>query len=63
MTTKQPPNPRQKYTVLSPYQCPNHKRWHEKGATVDLLPCEAEYLILSNKVALATTTAKPKGEA
>ena len=63
MTTKQPPNPRQTYTVLSPYQCPNHKRWHEKGATVDLLPCEAEYLILSNKVALATTTAKPKGEA
>ncbi|MCW4629661.1 MULTISPECIES: hypothetical protein [Marinomonas] len=63
MTTKQPPNPRQKYTVLSPYQCPNKKHWHEKGATVDLLPCEAEYLILSGKVALATTTAKPKGEA
>lgn len=63
MTTKQPPNPRQTYNVLSPYQCPNHKRWHEKGATVDLLPCEAEYLILSGKVALATNTAKPKGEA
>lgn len=63
MTTKQPSNPRQAYTVLSPYQCPNKKRWHEKGATVNLLPCEAEYLILSGKVALATTTAKPKGEA
>ncbi|ADZ91108.1 hypothetical protein GV054_09190 [Marinomonas mediterranea] len=51
------------YEVLNPYQCPNKKHWHEKGDTVNLLPCEAEYLILSGKVALARNTAKPKGEA
>jgi len=63
MSSKKPPNSRQTYNVLSPYQCPNHKHWHEKGGTVDLLPSEAEFLILSNKVALATNTAKQKGEA
>ena len=63
MTTKQPPNSRQTYNVLSPYQCPNHKHWHSKGETVDLFPSEAEFLILSGKVALATNTAKQKGEA
>lgn len=63
MSTKKPSNPRQSYTVLSPYQCPNHKHWHQKGATVELLPSEAEFLILSGKVVLATTAAKLKGDA
>lgn len=63
MATKQPNNPRQKYTVISPYQCPNQKHWYPINTTVDLLPSEAEFLILSGKVALATTTAKSKGEA
>ncbi|MBJ7540028.1 hypothetical protein [Marinomonas transparens] len=63
MATKQPSKPRQKYTVTSPYQCPNRKVWHAKGETVELLPCEADFLILGGKIALATTTAKQKGEA
>jgi hypothetical protein len=43
---------RQTYEVTEPYQCPNTKCWHEKGATVDLLPSEAEFLILGGKVKL-----------
>jgi hypothetical protein len=63
MSTKKPDNSRQKYTVASPYQCPNHKHWHQKGEVVELLASEAEFLILSGKVTRVITTVKPKGEA
>ncbi len=61
-------NVRQKYLVQSPYQCPNKKCWHKQGEEVELLPCEAQFLLLSGKitagkVALATRAAtKQKGE-
>ena len=56
-------NPRQLYVVQSPYQCPNKKCWHKQGEEVELLPCEAQFLVLGGKVALATRAAtKQKGE-
>ncbi|MCF2827064.1 MULTISPECIES: hypothetical protein [unclassified Pseudoalteromonas] len=51
-TPKQPL--RQTYEVTNPFQCPNTKCWHDKGATVYLLPSEAEFLILGGKVKLPT---------
>jgi len=63
MSIKKPDNPRQKYAVVSPYQCPNHKHWHQKGETVELLASEAEFLILSGKITRVTAAVKPKGEA
>lgn len=63
MATQKKPNPRQKYTVLVPYQCPNRKHWHQKGEEVELLPCEADFLILGGKVEKNTVLAsKQKGE-
>jgi len=47
-------NPRQKYKVLAPYQCPNKKHWHEKDEEVELLPCEADFLKFGGKVKLIT---------
>lgn len=45
-------DPRQSYEVLTPYQCPQHKHWHQKGEQVSLLPVEAYFLKLSGKIAL-----------
>ena len=57
-TKKQPkPNPRKTYNVLSPYQCSNTRHWLQKGDSVELLPCEAEFLKLSGKIKLATEVA------
>lgn len=59
-----PPNSRQAYDVLAPYQCPQHKHWHQKGEQVSLLPVEAYFLILSGKIALTVAKATPvKGDA
>lgn len=46
-------NPRQKYQVQEAYQCPNKKHWHQVGETVELLPCEADFLLLSGKIGVA----------
>ncbi|TDF41888.1 hypothetical protein EYS14_03330 [Alteromonadaceae bacterium M269] len=43
----------QPYTVLFGYECPKTQHWIEKGATVHLLPCEACFLLLSNKIVLS----------
>ncbi|ASA54668.1 hypothetical protein [Vibrio gazogenes] len=52
------------YEVLSPYQCPNHRHWYQKGDSVDLLPCEAEFLKLGGKVkAVLATQQKEKANA
>lgn len=62
-TQKKPDNPRQKYKVLQPYQCPNRKCWHQPKETVELLPCEAYFLLLSGKVELIpVSVSKQKGE-
>ncbi|MBJ7536632.1 hypothetical protein [Marinomonas transparens] len=64
MVSQKPKNPRKKYSVLEAYQCPNRKVWYAKGDVVELLSCEADFLILGGKVALATKKAiKQKGEA
>jgi len=59
MATSKIVNPRQEYTVLVPYQCPNHKHWHKKDEVVDLLPCEADFLLLSGKIKMATVKKVP----
>ncbi|WP_125782830.1 hypothetical protein [Pseudoalteromonas rubra] len=51
-TQKQPL--RQMYEVASPLQCPNTRQWLKKGASVELFPSEAEFLILCGKVKLPT---------
>ncbi|RBO82639.1 hypothetical protein [Marinomonas aquiplantarum] len=67
MTTKKPATTRQKYQVKAPYQCPNTKHWHQVGDRVELLPSEADFLMLSGKIATATdankSATKTKGEA
>ncbi|EGR0992867.1 TPA: hypothetical protein NKV81_004472 [Vibrio parahaemolyticus] len=60
-TQKTKPAERQEYEVLSPYQCPNRKCWHQKGEKVSLLPSEAEFLKLGGKVKAVLAT-KQKGE-
>lgn len=39
-----------KYKVLIPFSCPNSRVWHEMGDELSLLACEADFLLLSNKV-------------
>lgn len=53
---------RKKYTVLVPYQCPNHKHWHQKGEEVELLPCESDFLILGGKVKKITVSVSKQKE-
>lgn len=55
-------NQRRKYVVLDPYQCPNRKCWHKKDEEVELLPCEAQFLLLSGKVAEKVAVPKKKGD-
>ena len=59
MADQNKPNPRQKYTVLVPYQCPNLKHWHEKDDEVELLPCEADFLRLSGKIKIVAVKNVP----
>lgn len=55
---------KQKYKVISPYQCCNTKHWHKTEEEVLLLPCEAEFLVLSQKIKLVAplNQIKAKGE-
>lgn len=53
-------NMAEKYTVLAAYQCPNTRRWLSEGGTVELLPAEAEFLILSGKVERTAPAKKAK---
>ncbi|MCU7974869.1 hypothetical protein L5M43_06195 [Shewanella sp. SW36] len=46
---------RQKYAVLIAYQCPNLKCWHQIGESVELLPIEAQFLILSGHLSPVNT--------
>jgi hypothetical protein len=57
MTTNKATNPRKEYSVLMPYQCSKTRRWLAKGDTVELLPCEAEFLKHSGKIKLAAPVA------
>ncbi|MCV6625855.1 MAG: hypothetical protein OIF38_07140 [Cellvibrionaceae bacterium] len=52
----------EKYKVLWAYQCPNTRRWLKAGDTVELVPAEAEFLILSGKVARPAPAKKAKKE-
>lgn len=61
-TQKAPANPRQKYQVLEAYQCPNKKHWHQVGTVLELLPCEADFLLLSGKIGVAKADKSTKGD-
>ncbi|WP_394179614.1 hypothetical protein [Marinomonas posidonica] len=67
MTTKKPVTTRQTYQVKAPYRCPNTQHWHQVGDSVELLPSEADFLMLSGKIATAAdankSATKNKGEA
>lgn len=52
-TTKENVNPRKQYTVLKPYQCANTRHWLQKNDSVELLPCEAEFLKNNGKIKLS----------
>ncbi|NRD72699.1 hypothetical protein HQQ94_05435 [Shewanella sp. VB17] len=41
---------RQRYRVLAPYQCPNRQHWYQVGDDVELLACEASFLLLAHKI-------------
>jgi hypothetical protein len=55
-------NPRQKYQVLQAFACPNKKHWHKAGEELELLPCEADFLLLSCKICVSPSTATTKAD-
>lgn len=63
MSTEKP-DKRQDYEVLAAYRCPKKKCWHQAGATVSLLPSEAEFLKRSSKIRLkgVVTEVAKKGD-
>lgn len=61
-TPKTQVNPRQKYQVLQAFACPNKKHWHQAGDVLELLPCEADFLLLSGKIGAAKADKSTKGE-
>ena len=62
MATTKKTNPRQTYTVVVPFQCPNRKEWHKKGDEVELLLVEAEPLLFDGKVESPKVASSKKGD-
>lgn len=61
-TPKPPVTPRLKYQVLAAFACPNKKHWHQAGEELELLPCEADFLLLSGKICVSPSTATAKAD-
>jgi hypothetical protein len=51
-----------KHRVLKAYQCPNTKKWHAIDAEVELLPSEAQFLILSGHLDHGEVVASDKAK-